>query len=239
MVDGATNTVLSNEIAYLGGMPYALGIDPGLGQLYVSFAGDPSDPLAPRQVLVFRVPSICPSPIGSVPVGAGGPDGGGGVVANPTTHHVFVTNSLDDSVTKFDGVSFMVLDTIPVGDDPHCGAVDPGLGYIYVGNRKSNTVNRHPRLVSAAVFPSVPPRGYNRRIVRTEARMGFTIVTITTPGLRLMGQAFDSLQIVAATEIAAQYYPHLDPAPTGADPGAGRPRAGRARPGDPAAGLPA
>jgi len=142
VVDGATNTVLPNEFAYLGGIPYALGIDPGLGQFYVSFAGDPSDPLAPRQVLVFRVPSITPSPIGSVLVGAGGSDGGG--VANPTTHHVFVTNSLDDNVTKFDGVSFMVLDTIPVGDDPHCAAVDPGLGYIYVGNRMSDTVSPIP-----------------------------------------------------------------------------------------------
>ena len=144
VVDGATNTVLPNEFAYLGGIPYALGIDPGLDQLYVSFAGDPSDPLAPRQVLVFRVPSIAPSPIGSVLVGAGGSDGGGGVLVNPITHHVFVTNSLDDSVTKFDGVSYMVLDTIPVGDDPHCGAVDPGLGYIYVGNRKGNSVSPIP-----------------------------------------------------------------------------------------------
>jgi YVTN family beta-propeller protein len=141
VVDAVTNEVIWNETIWLTGSPYALGIDPGLGQLYVPYAEDLSDPLAPRQVLVYRVPSILPAPLAVVPVGAGGPDGGGGVMANPTTHHVFVTNSLDDSVTVFDGTSLAVMDTIPVGDNPMGLAIDRVLGYAYVGNRAGNSVS--------------------------------------------------------------------------------------------------
>ena len=141
VVDATTNRVLWDETIWLGGWPYALGMDAGLGQLYVSFAGDPTDYLAPRQVLVFRVPAVLPTVSGSVLVGAGGVNGGGGIVVNPNSHHVFVTNSLDDSVTVFDGFSRMVLDNIPVGDDPMGLAVDAGLSYVFVGNRASNSVS--------------------------------------------------------------------------------------------------
>ena len=56
-------------------------------------------------------------------VGNGGADGGGGVVANPLTHHVFVTNGTEDSVTVFDGITRMVLSRVMVGDDPQFAAV--------------------------------------------------------------------------------------------------------------------
>lgn len=144
VVDAVTNEIIWNETIWLNGSPYALGIDPGLGQLYVPYAEDLSDPLAPRQVLVYRVPSILPAPLAVVPVGAGGPDGGGGVMANPATHHVFITNSLDDSVTVLDGTSFAVMDTIPVGDKPMGLAMDRVLGYAYVGNRAGNSVSSIP-----------------------------------------------------------------------------------------------
>ncbi len=42
--------------------------------------------------------------------------------------------------------------------------------------------------------------------------MGFTISQLKETWPALAGQAFDSLQIVSAGEIASQYYPHLDPA---------------------------
>ena len=42
--------------------------------------------------------------------------------------------------------------------------------------------------------------------------MGFTISQLADAWPALRGQAFDSLQIIAATDSAAQYYPHLDPA---------------------------
>jgi YVTN family beta-propeller protein len=144
VINGATTDVLWNETIWLSGMPYALGNDPARGRLYVSYAENPSDPLAPQQVLVYRVPANLPGESGAVSVKPGGADGGGGIVTNPTTHHVFVTNSLDDSVTVFDGYSLAVLDTIPVGDNPMGIAVDPGLGTVYVGNRAGNSISSLP-----------------------------------------------------------------------------------------------
>ncbi|MEJ5198302.1 MAG: YncE family protein, partial [Anaerolineae bacterium] len=143
-INAATNEVIWEETIYLPGMPFSLGLDSALGQLYVPVADNPNDPNAPRKVFVFRVPAILPSPHGIVLVKPGGPDGGGGVVVNPNTHRVFVTNSLDDSVTVFDGRTLAVLDTIPVGDNPLAAAVDAGLNYIYVGNRDSNNISLIP-----------------------------------------------------------------------------------------------
>ena len=144
VIDGAANAILWGQTAYPGGIPYALGIDPGLGRLYVSFAADPADPTQPRQVLVYRIPTTGPSLLSTVHAGQGGPDGGGGIAANPDTHHVFVTNSLEDSVTVFDGVTLMVITTVPVGDDPMGVAVDPGLSYAFAGNRGSDSVTGMP-----------------------------------------------------------------------------------------------
>ena len=140
-VDGLTNAVLWDQLITPGGTPYALAVDAGLGQLYMSFAPAGENP---RQVLVYRLPETAPSLLTAVLVGNGGPDGGGGVAANPLTHHVFVSNSALDTVTVFDGVTNMVVDWVPVGDDPQCVAVDPGLGYVWVGNRQSDDVSAIP-----------------------------------------------------------------------------------------------
>ena len=140
-IDGAANAVMWDRLIYPGGTPYALAVDALLGRLYVSFAPEGDNP---RQVLVYRLPETEPSLLTAVLVGNGGADGGGGVVANPATHHVFVTNSMDDSVTVFDGVTNMVLDWVPVGDDPQCVAVDPGSSIVWVGNRGSNNVSGIP-----------------------------------------------------------------------------------------------
>ena len=141
VIDGATNEVLWSQTINLDGAPYALGIDPGLERLYVSFAPVQDDP---SQVLVYRIPATGPSLTGSVPVDHGGSDGGGGVAANPITHHVFVTNAAADTVSVFDGESLLLLDTVPTGDDPMGVAVDPGLNYAFVGNRRSNSLTSIP-----------------------------------------------------------------------------------------------
>jgi YVTN family beta-propeller protein len=140
-VDGFTNTVLPNQAIRLDGMPYTLGIDSGLGRLYVSFA---PEIVNPRQVLAYRIPPEGPSLVTAVAVGDGGPQGGGGIGVNPLTHHVFVSNSTADTVSVFDGVSNMVLDTVPVGRDPMFVAVDPGWSYAWVGNRKSTSISGIP-----------------------------------------------------------------------------------------------
>ena len=144
VLDGASNNVLWDQTAYPGGMPYALGIDPDLGRLYVSFASDPSDPTQPNQVLVYRIPTTGPSLLSAVLVGRGGPEGGSGVAANPATHHFFVSNSLDGSVSVFDGTTLMLTDTVAVGGNPQVIAVDPGWGYAFVGNWVSNDVASIP-----------------------------------------------------------------------------------------------
>ena len=141
VIDGATNEVLWGQTINPDGAPYALGIDPGLERLYVSFAPVQDDP---SQVLVYRIPVTGPSLTGSVLVGHGGPDGGGGVAANPITHHVFVTNAAADTVSVFDGGSLLLLDTVPTGDDPMGVAVDPGFNYAFVGNRASNSLTSIP-----------------------------------------------------------------------------------------------
>ena len=129
------------QTIYPAGTPYALGIDPALNQLYVSFSPAADDP---HQVLVYRIPDSGPSLLTALLVGHGGADGGGGVVANPVTHHIFVSNSTKDSVSVFDGITHMRLDTVPVGDDPMFVAIDPGLSYAFVGNRASNSVSGIP-----------------------------------------------------------------------------------------------
>lgn len=141
VIDTATNTIRWGERVNLVGTPYALGINPALNRLYVSYAPEDDNP---RQVLVYRIPNTGPSLLTAVLVGNGGPDGGGGIDANPATGHVFVTNSQDNSVTVFDGVTNMVLDTVPVGLDPQFVAVHPGLSYAFVGNRASNSVSGIP-----------------------------------------------------------------------------------------------
>ncbi len=126
---------------YTTGTPYALGINPDLNRLYVSYAPENNNP---RQVLVYRIPDTGPSLLTAVLVGNGGADGGGGIAANPATGHVFVTNSQDDSVSVFDGNTNMLLATTPVGDDPQFVAVDAGLGYAFVGNRASDSISSIP-----------------------------------------------------------------------------------------------
>jgi YVTN family beta-propeller protein len=98
----------------------------------------------PHQVLVYHIPTAGPSLLTAVNVGHGGSDGGGGIAANPITHHVFVTNAADDSVTVIDGVTTLVLAGVHVGDNPMGVAVDPGLGYVFIGNRASNNVAAVP-----------------------------------------------------------------------------------------------
>lgn len=143
VIDGATNTVLWGQRADLSGIPFALGIDPALNRLYVAYALD-SDLENPNRVQVYRIPDTGPSLLASVLVQQGGADGGGGMAVNPATHHVFVTNSQENSVTVFDGASLMILGTVAVGQDPQSVAVDPGLSYAFVGNRVSDTVTGIP-----------------------------------------------------------------------------------------------
>lgn len=140
-VDGATNTLLSSMTVQTGGEPYALGMDAAARRLYVSYAPQAKNP---RQVLAYRLQDSGLEWVGSILVGDGGPNGGGGVGVNSATGHVFTTNSQDDTVTVFDGATLLTLATLPVGDDPMPVAVDPSIGWAYIGNRSGNTLLAQP-----------------------------------------------------------------------------------------------
>ena len=93
--------------------PYALGIDSGLAQLYTIIHPypDPAKGVNPEQVWTYKLPVKSPPnptivtwPDGGITtVERGGDQAGVGIVVNPTTHNVFVTNPADDSVSCFYG----------------------------------------------------------------------------------------------------------------------------------------
>ena len=143
MVDGQTGSILWGQTVYFNGQPYGLSVDPVQSRLYVFLAAQP-DPANPRQVAVYRLPETGPSLLATISVGAGGPNGGTGIAVNPSTHHVLVTNSLANSLTVIHAVSLVVLRTTSMGSDPHAVAVDPGLGYVFVGQRAGNSVRGLP-----------------------------------------------------------------------------------------------
>ena len=68
-------------------------------------------------------------------------DGGGGVAVNPTTGHVFVTNSSAGVVNVISGDTYNIIGTVPVGRDPFGVAVDPTTGRVYVVNRGDNNLS--------------------------------------------------------------------------------------------------
>ncbi len=51
---------------------------------------------------------------------------------------VYVTNSLDNTLSILDGRAGTVVTTIPVGTDPFPVAFDARTGEIWVGNRTGN-----------------------------------------------------------------------------------------------------
>ena len=123
------------------GTPYALASSPELGRLYVVLAPYP-DLENPRQVAVYQIPAGGPAWLATVKVGAGGSQGGGGIAINPTTRHVFITNSSDATVSIFDGSTLASLGLVAVGADPRPVAVDPVLNSVYIGNHGSDNIIR-------------------------------------------------------------------------------------------------
>lgn len=140
-IDGTTHAVLPAARVWLVGEPYSLTFDAAARRLYVSYSPEGGNP---RQVLVYLAPSSGPQWTGSVLVGNGGANGGGGIAVNGTTGHVFVTNSQDDTVTVFASGTLMPLATLRFGDDPSPLALDASIGWVYVGSRGGDAVSVLP-----------------------------------------------------------------------------------------------
>ena len=103
-------------------------------------------PPVPRPAMSIRWLSIKPPhprSLGSVPLtsATAGSEGGGGVVADQISGHIFVTNSLDGTVSVLSGASNSVVATVLVGADPFGVAVDPITRHVFVGNRGGNSIS--------------------------------------------------------------------------------------------------
>lgn len=116
--------------------PYELAFNPGNNKLYAACAHGGVD-----TALVYHATMDGLTLIGRLAIGAGGADGGGGVVVNTSTHNTFFTNSLDNTVSVVSGAANAVIATVPVGSNPFGVGVDPNTGRVFVGNRGSNNVS--------------------------------------------------------------------------------------------------
>lgn len=141
VVDTATNARLWGQTFPVLGEPYAIAVDAVRHRLYALVSASGSNP---DRVAVFSLAPSGASRIGTVMVGAGGAQGGTGIAVNPTTGHVFVANSAQDTVTVIDGPGMAVLATMAVGDDPGMVGVNPATNRVYVSNRGSNSVQMLP-----------------------------------------------------------------------------------------------
>ncbi|HUW11884.1 MAG TPA: hypothetical protein VM537_19310, partial [Anaerolineae bacterium] len=142
-IDGATNSVLHSQTVQLPdrSVPFELEYNESSQKLYVSHG-----PNMATKVWVYNTSASGLTPIKSMDVGNGGFDGGGGIVANPATNYIYVTNSAENSVSIINGAVDMVAGTIhhPAQylQDPYGIAVDRSLNSVYVVNRSAASVTK-------------------------------------------------------------------------------------------------
>ena len=145
-IDGATNKVIDEQTVHLEperSVPFTLAYNEATGKLYVVYGPEN----IPNKVWVFRATASGLTPLKSIDVGDGGRDGGGGIVANPNTNHIFVTNSAENTVTVINGATDTVITTVgqpAVGTDPFGITVDTATNIVYEANRTSNNVKAIP-----------------------------------------------------------------------------------------------
>jgi YVTN family beta-propeller protein len=126
---------ISTQEVVPGGSSFSLGFNGATGKLYVATA--PSGSV--NRVTVYQAAASGLTLLAQLTTGEAGD--GGGLATNAATGNVFVTNSLDDTVSVIGGGSDTVITTLAVGDDPFAIAVDPATRRVYVGNRADNTVS--------------------------------------------------------------------------------------------------
>ncbi len=127
--------------------PYQLDFNPVLNRLYVicDVDGQLND-----EVLVYQPNGITLARVGRITVGSAGPDmpwgedGRGGVIANPITGSVFVSNAYDNNVSVIDGMTNTVVATVSTGKSPFGLGIDPARKRIYSANRESDNVTMIP-----------------------------------------------------------------------------------------------
>ncbi|NOZ72163.1 MAG: hypothetical protein GXP38_09660 [Chloroflexi bacterium] len=153
MIDGATNTELLQKRAFLGGNPFAITLSQQPNRFYVVY-----DPYSQALSERFSAPELVPAEvnphklavfelkdrdlglIARIDVGNGGPNGGIGVAFNPSTRHLFVTNSADNTFTVLDALSLRTIATPPAVSDPGDVAINARTNAVYISNRGADMV---------------------------------------------------------------------------------------------------
>ncbi len=116
--------------------PYALAFNAVNSRLYVACATGDNVNFA----VVYQATGAGLTRLATVPLGAGGSDGGGGIAVNIITGNVFFTNSVAGTVTAINDRNEPAGPARAVGLDPFGIAVDAANGYVYTGLRLGNDV---------------------------------------------------------------------------------------------------
>lgn len=140
---GAERTVISTGRS-TGCEPYELDFSVALNRVYnvCDIDGQRND-----VVVVYQANGVGLAPIAEVPVGSAGPDspggedGRGGVVVNPETGSVFVSNAYDNTVSIIDSAANRVIGVVVVGQSPFGMGVDPSNKRVYTANRAADSVS--------------------------------------------------------------------------------------------------
>ena len=116
--------------------PYGMDFDPLLNKLYLACAESGNV----NHAAIFSASAGDLVRQAIVPIGNGGPNGGGGVAADSATGNVFFTNSEANSVSVVSGLSNAVIATVPAGQRPFGAAVNPRTRQVFIGNGVSNDI---------------------------------------------------------------------------------------------------
>jgi len=119
-----------------GSAPYAMDFNPVNNKLYI--ACSPFHNV--NSAAVYEAGANGLTRVAFFSIGDGGEAGGGGVVVDIATGNVFFTNSNSDTVSVVSGEANRVIATIPAGSNPYGAAADPGMKWVFIGNRDSHDV---------------------------------------------------------------------------------------------------
>jgi YVTN family beta-propeller protein len=140
---GAERTVISTG-GSVGCEPYELDFSATVNRLYsvCDIEGQRNDVVIAYQASGVDLAATAEITIGSAgPDVPGGEDGRGGVLVNPNTGSLFVSNSYDNTVSIIDSSTNKVIGTVDVGLNPFGLGVDTTTQRVYSANRASDNVS--------------------------------------------------------------------------------------------------
>ena len=128
VIDGATNTVIGNEIS-VGVQPLGIAVNEITNKIYVAnLMGDSVSVIRGSDDTVIKT-------ISSVPLATA-------IAVNEKTNKIYVTDrSTLGTVTVIDGDTDVIIDSISVGNNPEGIAVNETTNKIYVSNLMDNSVS--------------------------------------------------------------------------------------------------